>query len=268
LNPIPLELIKIFIGETIKELIKPKISADIAKERAFRLYSSLDKISIGVDDFVDELDAAIDFTNVCPIPHLIVQPMFDLADIVDKLSISVVELSKVLQDINPQLEIHNHELIENLKNYITTCQDLGDWRRSSNYYIMILLQCLVPGNQFDIISFPIINFLKKYGCEIPPPPPPVIHIFDKTGCEKKLRLYTRRHWMMDEDESREDNEQFKKWRSNLNFEEKLNEDNIRELNSFLIECRNYASKNSSDIKEIINDYRLFLASKFDFKDCF
>ena len=104
------ETLASLLSDSIKDRLKPKISADVAKTKVLELYKILSKINKETEYYIENFELYLSILAST-------EPQEASKVIKEQLKSSVVniwefikELQDALDSINPQLEIHNHDL--------------------------------------------------------------------------------------------------------------------------------------------------------------
>lgn len=111
------EFIKPVLSDSLKDRLKPKGSVEIAKKRALRLYGILGAVNILTDSFIAELRHLLEFVKTSASEGTVndqIELIFVEANILMK---ELERLIDILEEINPQLEIHQFELVQRIKEY-------------------------------------------------------------------------------------------------------------------------------------------------------
>ena len=103
------EFLSPILSDRLKERLKIQGSPEIAQKRAYHLYKILGEVEQTSDEFVKALQVAAD-------PNQIIDGTTFL-DISEKLAASLQELSESLLKLDPQLSIHQYELVKTIESY-------------------------------------------------------------------------------------------------------------------------------------------------------
>jgi hypothetical protein len=103
------------LSDAFKERLKPKGSIEKAKERAFHLYDILGEVSDYTERFVMCLESLVNFrSSGSEMPKDTIPNLVGHAELLmDKLP----ELAYALDAVNPQLEIHQNSLVQDINRY-------------------------------------------------------------------------------------------------------------------------------------------------------
>lgn len=135
------EFIGPILGDSIKERIKPKGSSEIAKEKVLNLSRALENVSKCTDDFVDALKSLVNATENKLPRDIITSEVQKIETISENLLTSLEKLSEALDEINPQLEIYENELVQNINHY-----------RCSRMRLLESLYDLVGLNMIEVVG--------------------------------------------------------------------------------------------------------------------
>lgn len=114
------DFLKPIFGDVMKEKLKVKTPQEKAKKHAFELYRTLQEIGHKTDEFVDALQSFVDLISSSAPEQEVSRRQDELWWIAGSLMHSLPKLADALDRVNPQLEIHQHELVKNIKKYSET----------------------------------------------------------------------------------------------------------------------------------------------------
>ena len=123
------DFLKPILSEAMKARLKPKGSAETAKRRALHLYETLGEVNQKTDDFVIALQSLAELFEKEAAEKTIVEKQLDLGLAAHHLIYALPELASALDAINPQLEIHQNELVQEI-----------DWYRMARIRILTKLE--------------------------------------------------------------------------------------------------------------------------------
>jgi vacuolar-type H+-ATPase subunit I/STV1 len=103
------------LGDVIKERLKPKESPERAKELAFSLYRKLGEVEKESNAFVDALRVYAERTSY--------ENKGQLMRAVQRLQSALPELADSIDDVNPQLEIHKHDIFQSIQKFVAYRDD-------------------------------------------------------------------------------------------------------------------------------------------------
>jgi len=104
-------------GDKLKESIKKKDSAEIAKRRTYRLYRSLGDVKARTFDFITTLRLYASLIEETVSPERLQEAKDSLYDRTDELMAATSEMMDALDELSPQLEIHNYALYKTIAYY-------------------------------------------------------------------------------------------------------------------------------------------------------
>jgi hypothetical protein len=117
------------LGETVKDKIKPKDDHEKAKKVAFHLYETLGEVKEKTDSFVSALRDIVDNKSMKMPEGIPTSEQFPTEPGITpgqiealrlsarELMISLPKLADSLDKVNPQLDIHRHDLVQNILHY-------------------------------------------------------------------------------------------------------------------------------------------------------
>jgi hypothetical protein len=105
------------LDEANQAKLRPASSADSAKKLAFHLYDSLGMLSQKTDAFVDALGALVSRARTSTPSVEMEAERNTLAQTARELMYALPRLAEALDGVNPQLDIHKHELVEKINQY-------------------------------------------------------------------------------------------------------------------------------------------------------
>lgn len=111
------DFLKPILSDALKDRLKPKGSEETAKKRALHLYNILSVVNQKTDDFVNELQSFYELVDKGEPELIIFEKRGDLRDAAVRLVNTLPKLASALDAINPQLEIHQHELVRKIVVY-------------------------------------------------------------------------------------------------------------------------------------------------------
>jgi hypothetical protein len=117
------------LGDYVKERLKPKNSSTRARDRAFSLYQELGQIKKLTDDFVIALQAYAQLVAKNRPESIIFNSQMILGRAAAELMSALPKLAEAIKAVNPQLDIHQPELVQKIDRY-----------RSSRAYILTELE--------------------------------------------------------------------------------------------------------------------------------
>jgi hypothetical protein len=107
------DLLKPILTDTAKDRLRPKVSAEIAKKRSFDLYNTLEHVEECSKEFVQTLQDCADSAaavRLSPEKQIQAKWLSDLSHlqtIASKTSQALAKMIRALEDMNPQMKIHN-----------------------------------------------------------------------------------------------------------------------------------------------------------------
>jgi hypothetical protein len=107
------DLLKPILTDTAKDRLKPKVSAEIAKNRSFDLYNALELVEECSREFVQDLEncadsaAAVRLSDEKEVQEKWLSDLSHLQTIADKTSQALAKMIRALKDVNPQMSVHN-----------------------------------------------------------------------------------------------------------------------------------------------------------------
>ena len=104
-------------GDRLKETLKKKDSPEVAKKRALRLYKSLGDLKARNFDFITALRLYASLLEEHASPEQIRDAKEFLYDRTDELIIVTTEMVDALDELSPQLEIHDYALYQMISYY-------------------------------------------------------------------------------------------------------------------------------------------------------
>jgi hypothetical protein len=104
-------------GDRLKEFLKKKDSPEVAKKRLLRLYKSLGDLKARNLDFITALRLYASLIEERASPEQIRDARMFLYDRTDELIVVTTEMVDALDELSPQLEIHDYELYQEIAYY-------------------------------------------------------------------------------------------------------------------------------------------------------
>lgn len=117
-NPLDLTFLQDFLGPVLQktdEALHQPASATIAKERAFALYEVLGEVELGTEEFVEALRTFAEAVAQAA-PHT-ADAQATLVAASSALMGLLPQVAEALNAVNPQLGIHQHELVQRIERY-------------------------------------------------------------------------------------------------------------------------------------------------------
>jgi hypothetical protein len=110
------EFLNAILGEPTQEKLKSAGAEKIARSRVFQLYQVLGEVNEKTDAFVEALSVLID-PGAPPTEAERLSQRDTLSWAAQELMQILPELAEALDEVNPQLDIHQHELVKQIKAY-------------------------------------------------------------------------------------------------------------------------------------------------------
>jgi hypothetical protein len=104
-------------GDKLKESLKKKDSAEVAKKRTYRLYKSLGDVKARTFDFISALRLYASLIEEKATPERIHEAKDFLYDRTDELMAAITKMMDALDELSPQLEIHDYDLYKTITYY-------------------------------------------------------------------------------------------------------------------------------------------------------
>lgn len=102
------------LGEKIKEAIKRKDSVKIAKAKAFKFYESLGRVKFTSSQFISAFKAYAEVVEKSKPGDAVGEAREQLYFCAENLITAFSKMAEALEDLYPQLEIHQPELYEDI----------------------------------------------------------------------------------------------------------------------------------------------------------
>ena len=96
------------LSDALKDRLKPKASDEKARERAFSLYQTLGDVQKSTDAFLAAFRNSVNSDNILVGNDLVAEVMAELLDTLERLA-------NDLAAVNPQLAIHQHDLVQTIQ---------------------------------------------------------------------------------------------------------------------------------------------------------
>jgi hypothetical protein len=111
------EFLSPIFSDAIKARLKPPTSSEAAKDRAFQLYQKLEDVDQKTDMFVSAFQAFAALALKASSEDQRQSKRAELRQAAQDLMYSLPELADALDRVNPQLEIHQHDLVQTIEQY-------------------------------------------------------------------------------------------------------------------------------------------------------
>lgn len=117
-NPLDLTFLQDFLGPALQktdETLHREPSASVAKELVFALYEVLGEVELGTEEFVEALRAFAEaIAQASPTAS---EAQATLVAASSSLMDLLPQVAEALNAVNPQLDIHQHELVQRIERY-------------------------------------------------------------------------------------------------------------------------------------------------------
>lgn len=111
------DFLKPILSGAITERIKPKDSAKTAKIKVIYLYQTLGDVSLKTDDVVTNFQSYVELVETNAPKEEILEKRNSLEYAAYRLICVLPELANALDAVNPQLEIHKQDLVQDICKY-------------------------------------------------------------------------------------------------------------------------------------------------------
>jgi len=101
-------------GDKLKDSLKKKDSSDIAKKRTYKLYKALGDVKVRTFDFITALRLYASLLEQHASPEQLKECKDSLYDRTDEMMAVIAEMMDALDELSPQLEIHDYPLYQTI----------------------------------------------------------------------------------------------------------------------------------------------------------
>jgi hypothetical protein len=101
-------------SDKLKESLKKRDSSELAKEHTYKLYRALGNIEARTFDFISALRLYASLLEDHASPEQLQESKDSLFDRTDELMAATVEMMGALDEVSPQLEIHDYPLYQTI----------------------------------------------------------------------------------------------------------------------------------------------------------
>ena len=108
------EFLSPVFGDKLKESLKKNDSGAIARKRTYKLYKALGKVKARTFDFITALQLYATLLEQNVSPEQLQESKDSLYDRTDELMATSAEMMDALDELSPQLEIHDYPLYQTI----------------------------------------------------------------------------------------------------------------------------------------------------------